>query len=62
MIGGMNMKYDDPKMEAYFTSLPSKVRAFINLSRADICSPGELLMIGEHFKKNFGDVEEEIKA
>ena len=39
----MRMKYEDPRMEAYFNSLPSKVRAFINNSRADISTPGELM-------------------
>ena len=52
----MRMKYEDPRMEAYFNSLPSKVRAFINNSRADISTPGEL--IGEHFRKSFGEPEE----
>lgn len=50
----MRMKYEDPRMEAYFNSLPSKVRAFINNSRADISTPGELMLIGEHFRKSFG--------
>ena len=54
----MQMKYEDPRMEAYFNSLPSKVRAFINNSRADISTPGELMLIGEHFRKSFGEPEE----
>ena len=54
----MRMKYEDPRMEAYFNSLPSKVRAFINNSRADISTPGELMLIGEHFRKSFGEPEE----
>ena len=41
-----------------FNSLPSKVRAFINNSRADISTPGELMLIGEHFRKSFGEPEE----
>lgn len=56
----MRMKYEDPRMEAYFNSLPSKVRAFINNSRADISTPGELMLIGEHFRKSFGEPEKEI--
>lgn len=54
----MRMKYEDHRMEAYFNSLPSKVRAFINNSRADISTPGELMLIGEHFRKSFGEPEE----
>ncbi|MCI2056575.1 MAG: hypothetical protein LKJ86_05445 [Oscillibacter sp.] len=49
------MKYKDPKMEAYWNSLPGDVKALINASGADICSPGELTMIGEHFKHSLGD-------
>ena len=58
----MRMKYEDPRMEAYFNSLPSKVRAFINNSRADISTPGELMLIGEHFRKSFGEPEEGPRA
>lgn len=46
-------------MEAYFASLPPKVRAFINRSKADISTPGELMLIGEHFRNSFGCAEEE---
>ena len=56
----MRMKYEDPRMEAYFNSLPSKVRAFINNSRADISTPGELMLIGEHFRKSFGEPGQEL--
>ena len=47
-------EYDDPNMQQYFDSLPDRVKANIILSSADICSPGELTMIGEHFKNEFG--------
>lgn len=50
----IKMKYRDPKMEAYFNSLPSEVRAYINLSKADISSLGSLMLIGEHFRYSFG--------
>lgn len=48
------MKYEDPKMEAYYQSLPPEVRQFIDQSRADICSLGELTLIGEHFRVSLG--------
>ena len=48
------MKYENPQMEAYFNPLPPKVRAFINRSRAEISSPGALMLIGEHFRNSFG--------
>lgn len=42
--------YKDPKMEEYFLSLPTEVRAFIISSGREISTPGELMMVGEHFK------------
>lgn len=53
------MKYPDPQMQEYFMSLPSKVRAHIIVSKAVIASPGELRIIGEHFKNEFGPDENE---
>lgn len=51
------MKYEDPKMEAYFRSLPPVVQSYINRSGIDICSMGDLTLIGEHFANNLeGDV------
>lgn len=55
----MQMKYENPQMEVYFNSLPPKVRAFINRSKADISTPGELMLIGEHFRNSFGCGDEE---
>ena len=55
------MKYEDPNMEEYFRSLPLAVQSFINQSGADICSPGELTLIGEHFKNSFGFTENDGK-
>lgn len=49
------MNYEDPKMQAYYNALPSKVRAFIDNSGVDISTPGELMLIGEHFRKKFGE-------
>ncbi|MPM78315.1 hypothetical protein SDC9_125326 [bioreactor metagenome] len=49
------MKYEDPKMEAYFKSLPGAVQNHINESGIDICSLGELTLIGEHFANNLRD-------
>lgn len=48
------MKYRDPKMEAYFNSLPPQVKSYINRSKADISSLGSLMLIGEHFRYSFG--------
>lgn len=55
------MKYQDPSMEEYFNSLPLQVRSFINRSGADICSPGELTMIGEHLKHSLSTEEPDSK-
>ena len=51
MYGVMRLQFEDPKMQEYFEALPSKVRAFLRNSKIEISSPGELMMIGEHFKK-----------
>ena len=48
-------------MEEYFNSLPVQVRSFINRSGADICSPGELTMIGEHLKHSLSTEQSEPK-
>lgn len=57
----MNMKYDNPQMEAYYNSLPSEVKKFIDRSGAEISTPGELMLIGEHFRNSFGYTEQEQK-
>lgn len=54
----MNMKYENPQMEAYYNSLPPKVQAFIHRSKADISTPGELMLIGEHIRHSLGCAEE----
>ena len=53
------MYSDDPNMEAYFQSLPSKVRAFLTNSGAEIASPGELMLVGEHLRYSLGCTDEE---
>ena len=57
----MNMKYDNPQMEAYYNSLPSEVKNFIDRSGAEISTPGELMLIGEHFRNSIGYTEQEQK-
>ena len=59
--GGETVKYDDPNMEHYFRSLPPPVQRLIERSGADIGSPGELMLIGEHFKISYGYQEPERK-
>lgn len=51
------MLFEDPKMQAYYDSLPPKVRAFLENAKVEVGSPGELMMIGEHFRKAFADQE-----
>lgn len=60
-VGGESMKYDDPNMEQYFRSLPPPVQRLIERSGADICSPGELMLIGEHFKISYDQQDTERK-
>ena len=44
------MKYEDPKMEAYWNSLPTHVRAVIEQSDIDICSLGMLTKLGDYYQ------------
>ncbi|SBW03984.1 hypothetical protein KL86CLO1_11849 [uncultured Eubacteriales bacterium] len=56
------MKYKDPVMEKYFLSLPQNVKGFINASEVEISTPGDLMLIGEHFKVSFpSENQESIK-
>lgn len=54
----MKMKYENPQMQAYFDGLPGKVRAVIDQSGVDISTPGELMLVGEHFRKKFAQEDE----
>lgn len=58
----MHMLFEDPKMQAYYDSLPPKVRAFLENAKVEVGSPGELMMIGEHFRNAFADQEEKGPA
>lgn len=49
------MHYDDPKMQAYFNDLPAKARVMIDRSGVEISTPGELMLVGEHFRKKFAE-------
>ncbi|MDR3982514.1 MAG: hypothetical protein Q3W96_03650 [Dysosmobacter sp.] len=44
------MKYQDPKMEAYWNTLPADIQAAINRSGIDLCSLGMLTKLGEYYK------------
>ncbi len=55
------MHFEDPKLEAYFRTLPPSVQGFLNASGKEICSLGELMRVGEHFRKEFEDPEIERK-
>lgn len=55
------MKYTDDKMQAYFQTLPPKVRAFLTHSNVEISTLGELMMVGEHLKKDLLPDEGPIK-
>jgi len=59
---GDHVKYKDPVMEKYFLSLPQNVKGFINASEVEISTPGDLMLIGEHFKVSFpSENQESIK-
>lgn len=46
------MKYDDPKMEKYWNTLPLKVQRLIDETGADISSLGMLTKLGEYYKND----------
>lgn len=46
------MKYDDPKMEAYWNTLPAGIQDLINESGIDICSLGMLTKLGDYYKND----------
>ena len=48
------MTFEDPKLEEYFRTLPEDVQRFLNSSGKEICSLGELMLVGEHLKNSFG--------
>ena len=53
------MTFEDPKLEEYFRTLPEDVQRFLNSSGKEICSLGELMLVGEHFRNSFGHPPEE---
>ena len=50
----MNMKYEDPNMEAYWNSLPASVQAIIQNSGIEICSLGMLRKLGDYYQNGEG--------
>lgn len=55
----ITMQYTDPRMQEYFLSLPSKVRAHLMLSKVEFASLGDLMLVGEHFRNNLPPEERE---
>ena len=53
------MTFEDPKLEEYFRTLPPDVQQFLNSSGKEICSLGELMLVGEHLRNTFGHLPEE---
>lgn len=49
---GDDMKYEDPRMEKYWNTLPQEVRAIINSTDIDIGSLGMLTKLGEYYKND----------
>ena len=50
----MNMKYEDPNMEAYWNSLPASVQAIIQNSGIEICSLGMLRKLVDYYQNGDG--------
>lgn len=46
------MKYEDPKMEEYWSSLPKEIQSLIDTSGIDICSLGMLTKFGDYYKNS----------
>ena len=53
------MTFEDPKLEEYFRTLPPNVQRFLDNSGKEICSLGELMLVGEHLRNTFGHLPEE---
>lgn len=51
------MKYEDPKMEEYWNTLPEEVQSIINDSGIDICSLGMLTKLGDYYKNDSSRIE-----
>ena len=52
------MKFKDPAMEKYFSSLPPAVKQYLNSTGVEISTPGELMQIGEHFRHSLACADE----
>lgn len=44
------MKYDDPRMEAYWDTLSPQVQAMIDEAGIDLCSLGMLMKLGDYYQ------------
>ena len=53
------MKYEDPKMEAYWEELPPEVQARIDGAGIDICSLGMLMKLGDYYRNSDPDTPRE---
>lgn len=56
---GDDMKYEDPKMEEYWNTLPEGIQSLINESGIDICSLGMLMKLGDYYKNGHTRMESE---
>lgn len=57
------MKYEDPKMEEYWNTLPKEIQSIINRTGIDICSLGMLTKLGDYYKNdNRGKINGEEDA
>lgn len=57
------MKYEDPKMEEYWNTLPKEIQSIINRTGIDICSLGMLTKLGDYYKNdNRGEINGEEDA
>ena len=56
------MKYEDPKMEEYWSTLPKEIQSLINKSGIDICSLGMLTRFGDYYKNGSTDEMNEEKG
>lgn len=46
----MDMKFEDPHMEAYWNSLSPEAQAVINETGAEICSLEMLMRLGDYYE------------
>lgn len=52
LAGVMNMKYEDPNMDAYWNTLSPQVQSKIEATGIELCSLGMLMKLGDYYQNS----------